>query len=96
MTHIYPVTSHTRDPEANAATTSSGDRRRQSESPDFFASIFDSLRRAELGQFFGVAPPVAKSRTEGHGGSEQTGDGDNAETRRAKNIYQAMLDITGH
>ena len=96
MTHIYPVTSHTYDPEANTEATSSSDRRWQSESPDFFASMFDSLKRAELGRFFGVAPPVAKSRTEGHSGPEQAGDGDNAETRRAKNIYQAMLDITGH
>ncbi len=96
MTHIHPVTSHTHDPEANAETTSSSDRRWKSESPDFFAGMLASLRRAELDRFFGVAPPVAKSRTEGHSGPEQTGDGDNAETRQAKNIYQAMLDITGH
>ncbi len=91
-----PVTSHTHGREANAETTSSSDRRWLSEVPDFFAGMFASLRRAELDRFFGVTPPVAKSRTKGHSGPEQTGDGDNAETRQAKNIYQAMLDITGH
>ncbi len=92
MTHIHPVTFHARDPEANAETASSSDRRRRSEPPDFFADMLASLRRAELDRFFGGAPPAVKRR----GGSEWTGDGDNALTRQAKNIYQAMLDIIGH
>ncbi len=96
MTQIHPVTFHTHDPEANVETTSFSDRRWKSESPDFFAGMLASLRRAELGRFFGVTPAVVKSRTEGRSGPEQTGDGDNAETRQARNIYQAMLDITGH
>jgi|TARA_B100000315_G_C14525625_1_gene563683 hypothetical protein len=96
MPHFSSVTSHANKPEANAKPAISGGRRRQSKSPDFFASMYASLTRAQLGRFFGVAPPVARSRTNVHNVPEQTGDGDNAETRQAKDIYQAMLDITGH
>ncbi len=84
------------EPEANAETAGSSDRRRQPAAPNFFAAMYASLIRAELGRFFGVAPPVAWRRTNGHSVPEQSGDGDNAETRQAKNIYQAILDITGH
>ncbi len=58
--------------------------------------MFTSLRRAELGWFFEVAPPVVKSRAVGHSGLARTGDVDNTDNRQANNIYQAMLDITGH
>ncbi len=96
MPHFYSLTSHSYEPEANAETAISSGRQRQSDSPDFFASIYASLIRAGLGRFFGVAPPLPWSRTNGHDVPEQTGDGENAETRKAKDIYQAMLDITGH
>lgn len=96
MTHIHPAASHARDPEANAETAGSSDRRWRSETPDFFADLLASLRSAELDRFFGGATPVAKRRAEGHGGPKQTGDGDNALTRQAKSIYQVMLDIARH
>ena len=88
--------SHTIEWEANAGTAGSSDRRRQLASPNFFAAMYASLIRAGLGRFFGVAPPVTRGRTNSLAVPEQTGDGDNAETRQAKDIYQAMLDITGH
>lgn len=84
------------EPQVDAGTAGSSDRRRQPAPPDFFAAKYASLVRAGLGRFFGVAPRVTRKRTKPYGVPEQTGGGDNAETRQAKDIYQAMLDITGY
>lgn len=96
MTHIYPVSSQTNEPETDARTDSGAPQRRQSESGNFFAATLASLKRAGLGRFFGVTPPLHRNLIKRQHETEQTGDGDNAETQQAKDIYQAMLDITGH
>ena len=92
MTHTRPSadqvrisdqTSEVNDADARAPT-------------NFFAGMFASLNRAGLGRFFGVAPAMSKGRSDSLNRQVPTDDGDNAETRQAKEIYQSMLDITGH
>lgn len=64
---------------------------------DFFNGVIASLRRASLGLFFGVAPKMTQGRTDEIKRSRSDKKAANdADTRLAKNIYQSMLDITGH
>ena len=104
MTHFRtaarPFTPQGCEPESTAATPVSRDHRKQSRAPNFLSAMVASLIRAGLGRFFGVAPPVVRRLNNAHGLPVKTGEGggggENAETRQAEDIYQAMLDITGH
>jgi len=96
MTHIQSVTFRTHITETNTKTAGSCTGQQQSQSLNFFADMLTSLRRANLGRFLGVAPPVTRGRIVDLDRSEPSGCGDNEETRQAKDIYQAMLNITGH
>jgi hypothetical protein len=96
MTPIHPANSPTNEPETIARTTAASEPRGQSGSGNFFAAMFASLKRAGLGRFFGVAPPPSRSHSKNDNQPEQASEAENAETRQAKDIYQAMLDISGH
>jgi|TARA_B100000315_G_scaffold210168_1_gene206258 hypothetical protein len=96
MTDIKTATSRTHINETNTKMADSCTGQQQSQSPNFFTGMLASLRRANLGRFFGVTPPVTRGRIEDLDRPDPSGDSDNEETQQAKDIYQAMLDITGH
>ncbi len=92
MTRIHPITPGRPVSEDDAKTSSSG----RAHSPNFLVGMLTSLRRAGLGRFFGSAPAMTQGRTNSLNDQVPVGEGENAETRQAKDIYQSMLDITGY
>jgi len=63
---------------------------------EFLFDKMEKVSRAGLGRFFGVAPPPSKERLDALREQARKANADDPETQQAKDIYQSMLDITGH
>jgi len=64
--------------------------------PGFLDEKMETIKRAGLGRFLGVAPPPSKKRLDALREQARKAQADDPEMQQAKDIYQAMLDISGH
>jgi len=64
--------------------------------PSFLSDKVEKIKRAGLGRFAGVAPPPPQERLDALREQARQAGVDDPETRQAKDIYQAMLDVTSY